>query len=176
MTIYLNHVGYTPGAAKTVLMGGMLETDFEVCEISNECENTAGNIHPSNLVVYRGELRRVTSDFGQYTRGDFSPLQTPGTYVIRAGREASNPFRIGSEVYNEAVEKICGYFKLQRCGDSQHGWNGPCHLDDGLRGDTRQRQDVTGGWHDACDLRKWVSATIYAMLGLAELEPFTSRS
>lgn len=53
MTIYHNHAGYTPLAAKTVLMGGILETAFEVCA------------YPDGPVVYRGELRRAASDFGQ---------------------------------------------------------------------------------------------------------------
>ncbi len=30
-------------------------------------------------------------------------------------------------------------------------------------------QDVTGGWHDACDLRKWVEAILFGMLGLGQL-------
>jgi hypothetical protein len=28
--------------------------------------------------------------------------------------------------------------------------------------------DVTGGWHDASDLRKWIGATIYGMIGLSK--------
>ena len=44
----------------------------------------------------------------------------------------------------------------------------PCHLDDGIRMDNGKHLDVTGGWHDASDLRKWVDATIYAMIGMAK--------
>ncbi len=161
MTIYVNHVGFLPQAAKTLLMGGLLETEYEVLDLV------------SAKVVLRGNLTHIGGDFVIYSKGDFSNLQTPGTYIIRAGAEVSLPFRIGLDVYDEAIDKICGYFRLQRCGDSTSGWNGPCHLDDGLRGDTRQYQQVTGGWHDACDLRKWVGATIFGMLGLARLEPFS---
>jgi hypothetical protein len=34
--------------------------------------------------------------------------------------------------------------------------------------DNGRHQDVSGGWHDASDLRKWVSATIYGMVGLGK--------
>jgi hypothetical protein len=34
--------------------------------------------------------------------------------------------------------------------------------------DNGKHQDVTGGWHDASDLRKWVEATIYGMIGLSK--------
>ena len=54
------------------------------------------------------------------------------------------------------------YFTAQRCGQT-------CHLDDGVRKDNGQLLDVTGGWHDACDLRRWVDATIYGMLGLSHV-------
>ena len=63
---------------------------------------------------------------------------------------------------------IVAYFSLQRCGPSTTGYLSPCHLDDGVRLDNGKHQDVTGGWHDASDLRKWVSATIYGMIGLVK--------
>ena len=37
--------------------------------------------------------------------------------------------------------------------------------------DNQERQDATGGWHEACDLRKWVDATLYVMLGLGAPGP-----
>lgn len=161
MTIFINHAGFTPQGFKRVLKGGSSESDYIV------------RTFPEGTIVFQGRTQRVSSDFGQYTLGDFSRLVTPGRYTVQAGEEESLPFQISSGVYDDAIAKIQGYFTLQRCGDTQAGWNGPCHLDDGLRGDTLAHQDVTGGWHDACDLRKWVSATIYGMLGLAHLHPFT---
>ena len=161
MTIYVNHVGFAPRAAKYCLLGGMRGGEFSVCD------------HNSGEVVFRGEFRPSFGDFGLYCVGDFSSLNRPGVYYLSAGLETSNPFRIGPKVYQDAVDKIQGYFQLQRCGDSETGWNGVCHHDDGIRGDTLEHQDVSGGWHDACDLRKWVSATVFGMLGLARTEPFT---
>ncbi len=44
-----------------------------------------------------------------------------------------------------------------------------CHLDDARRRDTGEHIDTTGGWHDAGDLRKWVSATVLNGIALMEL-------
>ena len=68
---------------------------------------------------------------------------------------------------------IVGYFALQRCGPSTTGYLTPCHCDDAVRLDNGKRQDTTGGWHDASDLRKWVGATIHGMIGLARVYELT---
>ena len=66
------------------------------------------------------------------------------------------------------MDLIVSYFSRQRCGSSTTGYLSPCHIDDGVRMDNGKHQDVTGGWHDASDLRKWVDATIYGMIGLSK--------
>ena len=66
------------------------------------------------------------------------------------------------------MDMIVSYFSLQRCGSSTTGYLSPCHIDDGVRMDNGKHQDVSGGWHDASDLRKWVDATIYGMIGLSK--------
>jgi len=71
-------------------------------------------------------------------------------------------------VYEQPMASIIDYFSKQRCGGSTTGYLTPCHLDDGVRMDNGKHQDVSGGWHDASDLRKWVGATVYAMLGIAK--------
>jgi len=164
MTLYVNHIGFSLDAAKFCLLGGPLETGFVVKEVKT------GN------VVYEGRLQRVQSDFGVYTGGVFSEVRKPGVYVVEAGREQSYLFRIGDDVYDETLQMMVEYFKLQRCGKTDVGWNSPCHTDDGLRGDTWTHKDVEGGWHDACDLRKWGSATIFGMLGLLRLKEVLSPS
>jgi hypothetical protein len=65
------------------------------------------------------------------------------------------------------MNNVLNYFSKQRCGASETGYLTPCHTDDGLRFDNGKHQDVSGGWHDASDLGKWVSATIYGVMGLA---------
>ncbi len=93
-------------------------------------------------------------------------FRKPGVFA-RIGAAQSEDFRIDEQAYTGAVGKSISYFSVQRCGDSKTGYHSPCHLDDGKRLDNGAEQDVVGGWHDACDLRKWVDATIYGMIGLS---------
>jgi hypothetical protein len=159
MTIYVNHLGYTLKAAKFFLMGGDLSTEFIVRD------------QKMNSTVQQGRLTQVKSDFGTYLVGDISSLRQVGIYFIEAGRERSQSFRINPNVYDDVLQKMVGYFTLQRCGNTNLGWRGSaCHTDDGIRGDNRNHQDVEGGWHDACDLRKWVAPTLIGLLGLARLK------
>lgn len=160
MTIYVNHLGFTPKASKYCLMGGDLTTDYFVRDQNK-----------NNNVVQQGRLMQVKGDFGTYTVAEFSSLRQPGTFYIEAGRERSQSFRVAPDIYEDVLQKLVGYFTLQRCGNTKSGWRGSaCHTDDGIRGDNKQHQDVEGGWHDACDLRKWVAPTLIGMLGLTRLK------
>ena len=150
-----NHVGYLPASTKTCLMRGTEKKYFEVVEIS------------SGAVAYTGTLFPRKGDFGIYATADFSTLEKEGRYYLRADTLRSFPFIISKNVYQEPINMVVGYFARQRCGASTTGYLSPCHADDGIRFDNGKHQDVTGGWHDASDLRKWVSATIYGMMGLA---------
>lgn len=60
-----------------------------------------------------------------------------------------------------------GYYHYQRCGVAVPNVHPACHLDDARRRDTGAHLDLAGGWHDAGDLRKWMSAT--QMNGIALL-------
>ena len=113
----------------------------------------------SGHVAYRDFLVSRQGDFGPYTTADFSKLEKEGRYYLRADTIRSFPFSISNAVYQPGINMIVSYFSHQRCGASTTGYLSPCHLDDGIRLDNGKHQDVTGGWHDASDLRKWVSAT-----------------
>jgi Glycosyl hydrolase family 9/Cellulase N-terminal ig-like domain len=150
-----NQIGYLPSSTKICLIRGTEKTDFEVVEIS------------SGRVAYSSTLIPRQGDFGTYATADFSMLVKEGRYYLRADTLRSFPFSISKNVYQPEMNMIVSYFSLQRCGASTTGYLSPCHIDDGIRFDNGKHQDVTGGWHDASDLRKWVSATIYAVMGLA---------
>ena len=155
--LLVNHVGYLPEAGKTVVVKGLTNSEFEVINSS------------SGQIVFEGAFKPAAGDFGDYSVGDFSAVQQTGTFYIKSDNVRSFPFRISPTVYRPAIDLIVGYFSKQRCGPSETGYMTPCHLDDGVRLDNGQHQDVTGGWHDASDLRKWVSATIYGMIGLSRV-------
>jgi hypothetical protein len=155
VTLLTNQVGYLPSSAKTCVLKTSASTPFEVIEII------------SGKSVYKGNLVPADGDFGMYAVADFSKLTKEGRYYLRADTVRSYPFSISKNVYQPEMNNVLNYFSKQRCGASTTGYLSPCHTDDGLRFDNGKHQDVSGGWHDASDLRKWVSATIYGVIGLA---------
>ncbi|HLF33084.1 MAG TPA: glycoside hydrolase family 9 protein, partial [Cyclobacteriaceae bacterium] len=161
--ILVNHVGYPPKAVKVFLVAGEKPAQFRVINTSN------------NKTVSRGLTQSKPGYFGNYTEGSFTEVATEGTYVIEVNKLRSTPFRIASNVYEDAIKKSVTYFSIQRCGPSTTGYAAPCHVDDGRRLDTgpgwtmKTYRDVSGGWHDAGDYRKWVAFTLYGMIGLSRV-------
>jgi hypothetical protein len=154
--ILINQAGYHPAAGKICVVKGETSAKFEV--INTETQE----------VVFTGDLQPASGDFGKYLTGDFTTVKQHGHYYIKSDTLRSWPFEISATVYQEPVNLIVHYFSRQRCGASSTGYLAPCHTDDGIRMDNGRHQDVSGGWHDASDLRKWVSATIYGMVGLGK--------
>lgn len=154
--VLVNHIGFTPQAAKFCLLRGTEEAQFEILDTGGKS-------------VSSGMLKPAGGDFPGYLVGEFTSFDRPGTYRVRCGGRLSEPFRIAPDIYQDALNLAVKYFSIQRCGPSKTGYNAPCHLDDGRRTDNGQHQDVTGGWHDAGDLRRWVTATIYGMIGLSKV-------
>ena len=156
LDLFINQAGYLPAATKTCVARGRMNSKFEVVSLEN------------GRVAFAGTFEPGPGDLGEYSVGDFSALAQEGHYYVRADTLRSYPFSISRSVYRAPIDLIVGYFSRQRCGSSETGYLSPCHLDDGVRIDNGRHQDVTGGWHDASDLRKWVGATIYGVIGLAK--------
>ncbi len=156
--ILVNHLGFTTKTAKFCMLKRDADVDFEIVNMADGKQ------------AYAGTMKTVTGDFGTYAVGAFSPLQTPGSYKVLAAGKESTVFAINDDVYKEAARAHVNYFTKQRCGNTTLGWRGePCHLDDGRRLDNGKHHDVSGGWHDAHDVRKWTRPTIYGMIGLYRL-------
>jgi len=154
--LMINQAGYVPVSIKTIVAKGSLKSNFDIIDLVTQ------------KIVYSGTLRPEHSDFGDYSVGDFSKVTTEGHYYIKSDTLRSYPFEISSSAYIPEIDLIVKYFSIQRCGSSTTGYMSPCHVDDGIRMDNGKHQDVSGGWHDASDLRKWVGATIYGMYGLSK--------
>lgn len=159
--IAVNQVGYPLGSSKQCVLEESEAKSFEVIRTD------------SLEVVLSAPLEKSRGDLGTFLVGDFSTVDEPGTYFIKAGESRSWPFRIAPDVYDDVIEMIVGYFALQRCGPSTTGYLAPCHCDDAVRLDNGRHQDTTGGWHDASDLRKWVGATIHGMIALSHVLELT---
>jgi hypothetical protein len=155
VTLLTNQVGYLPSSTKRCLLQTNAKTPFEIIDVT------------SGTVAFNGTLVPQDGDFGKYAVADFSILTKEGRYYLRADTVRSYPFSIAKNVYQPHMNDVLNYFSKQRCGPSTTGYLTPCHTDDGLRFDNGKHQDVSGGWHDASDLRKWVSATIYGVVALA---------
>ena len=156
--VMINQAGYLPDATKYCMLAGKASCEFEVINVE------------SNETVYRGTMTHSgRKDIGYYVTGDFTTVRQPGTYYIRSGEVRSFPFHISKSVYDEPMQLALSYFSKQRCGNSTTGFMTPCHVDDGIRLDNNKHQDVSGGWHDASDVRKWVDATIYGMVGILRM-------
>lgn len=161
VSLLINQIGYMPEADKLCVTKGNVARAFEVIELETQ------------KVMYTGILKPKPGDFGKYLTGKFSTLKQEGHYYIKSDTLRSYPFEISKTIYQSPMDLIVHYFSKQRCGPSTTGFLSPCHIDDGIRLDNGMHQDVFGGWHDASDLRKWVGATIYGMIGLAKTYELT---
>lgn len=112
---------------------------------------------------------------------DFSPVTTPGSYVIRNSTtgETSAPFEIDDSVYRQALITATRMFFYQRSGFAkQPPYADPRWTDDaaflGPNQDTEAHfvndktnealvRDLRGGWFDAGDTNKYVTFAIQAV-------------
>lgn len=160
--IVLNHLGFLPNAQKKVLFrltGGARPAEFLLRELG----------YPPKPIRLTRRLEPVKSDFGDFLEGEFTDIQREGRFQITIEDRFSAPFAIGWEVWRRTLPKAAGYFRYQRCGTAVPGVHPVCHLDDARRRDNGQHVDVTGGWHDAGDLRKTMGTTMLNGLGLLHL-------
>ncbi len=153
--ILVNHVGFTPTGSKFCLVSPAEAGPFSLV-------NTT-----SGKTAFKGDVQILKGDHGTYAVGDFSTECPAGVFRIVVGGAESETFTLHPQIYTPAIGKCIAYFAKQRCGNSQTGHHAPCHTDDGRRQDNGKQHDVSGGWHDACDLRKWVNATVYGVIGLS---------
>jgi hypothetical protein len=160
--IALNHLGFTPNARKIVIFRGLPEEgppQFSVRELGGYPKAIRANL----------PLKRITTDTLDCLVGEFTSLDREGMYQVSVGGELSVPFFIRPDVWRRTLPKAVGYYRYQRCGVAVPGVHALCHMDDARRRDNGQRVDTTGGWHDAGDLRKWMTATLLNGVALLHL-------
>ncbi|OGJ87555.1 MAG: hypothetical protein A2268_03895 [Candidatus Raymondbacteria bacterium RifOxyA12_full_50_37] len=163
--IALNHLGFLPKSKKPVL--------FRLPDIAPPAEfllsdmaEPEPNTPPFKLA---GPLKAVDCDFGPCLAGDFSGLERPGMYQITIGDLLSVPFFIRHDLWKRTLPEAFKYYYQQRCGVAVPNVHPVCHLDDGRRRDNGAHIDVTGGWHDAGDLRKWMSTALHSGMAIMRM-------
>ena len=155
--IAFSHAGYSPGTTKTALASGLAAHDFSLID------------EATDKAAYTGPVRNSKTSLGTFQVLDFSAVQRPGTYFLRAGDVATRPFRIGTDVWRDSIWKVLNFMYSERCGTVIPGIHDVCHQDAyTVHGD--RRIVVNGGYHDAGD----TSATgntpsmAYALFTLAD--------
>lgn len=154
--ILVNHVGFVPHGAKYCVVLNPPAKEFAVQKWGTG-------------PVLRGQLKHVDSELGDGWVGDFSSVQDEGVYAIQCGALQSRTVIISRDAVDPSLRVLFNYFPTQRCGNSLTGWHAPCHLDDARRVDTGEHVDLAGGWHQSCDLRKWMFGTPFGLVGLSQL-------
>ncbi len=140
------------------------------------CDNKTGSdeftvtlIHGEQVehtVVYTGKMTAERDEYGEeYQVGDFSAVTDDGDYYISAGGYQSRQFVIYVRAYDNCLRTLLEYYTWQRCGHAL-GWNGKCHLDDGYIKETGEHVDLSGGYHQSCDLRKSPGGVSIGVLGM----------
>ena len=161
--IVLSQVGFLPKSRKKVIYrvasGETPPESFTLRDIGGP---------PKPFSITR-PLVKASGDFPNCLTGDFSDLEREAFYQITAGKERCAPFFVRSDAWLRTLPKAVSYHYAQRCGVAVPNVHPACHLDDARRRDTGEHIDVTGGWHDAGDLRKWMDATMLAGFGLLRL-------
>ncbi len=167
-SIRINSLGYLTDGSKVATI------------VLDSCSTFYIKAFNSNKKVYEGVLSGPIKqgDVGQSAYiADFSGFTKEGKYYIEIpGMGTSKPFRIGTDVYNEAFKTSFRAFYLLRCGTRVEGVyaadtfkHEACHMEDGwmtYTGFGDVKKDGTGGWHDAGDYGKY---TVNAGITIANL-------
>lgn len=145
--ILVNQLGYMTTSSKMAFFKGE-----EIPEVFYVIDAESGkNVYTGTL-----ENKGYNQELDEYNSyGDFTALQTSGTYYIEApvlGR--SYTFFIGDQVYDEVFKEACKQYYYNRCGMTLTeeyagtGAHNACHTGKTvLQEDISISIDVTGGWH-----------------------------
>lgn len=155
--IRVNHRGFLPKGQKRFILteNNIGNDEFSVFLIDNVQE----------IKVFEGKLLSDKEDDKLIYWGDFSDVEKAGDYFIEAGGIRSRQFVIYDGAYDICNRIMLEYFTYQRCGHPL-GWNGTCHKDDGYIKETGEHIDLSGGYHQSCDLRKSPGGVSIGVLGM----------
>ncbi|MCJ7446979.1 MAG: glycoside hydrolase family 9 protein [Bacteroidales bacterium] len=173
--IHVSQIGYHPAQQKTAFV----ELDRNDPERENVELVWIGTDGKQQTVVSQkpeewGRFLRYN-----YLKLDFSSVKNPGMYLVKYGKQQSQPFRIAADVFERNVwQPTLEYFlPVQMChmrvNEKYRVWHGLCHMDDALMaqvnynhfdgyiqgGSTLTKYKPgehvpglnIGGWHDAGD-------------------------
>lgn len=155
--IAFSHSGYMTGSSKSALASGLEAGKFSLVDAS------------TGATVLTKPWEQRQTPLGSYRVLDFTEVQKPGRYQLRAGSVTTQPFRIGDDAWRESVLKALNFLYSERCGTVISDIHGICHQDAYTTHNGR-RIIVNGGYHDAGDLTATgnTPGIGYALFELAE--------
>ncbi|MCH5324557.1 MAG: glycoside hydrolase family 9 protein [Eubacterium sp.] len=154
--IFVNQSGYLPHGRKRAV----IKVPCEKFNIENEY----------GTVVYSGETVHFGKDEcsgDDIYFADFSDLCSEGRYTVVTERgERSLEFSIGDNIYAPVFDKLVKAYYYLRCGSelcAEHAGQfarPSCHNSSAIEygSDGTTKYDVSGGWHDAGDYGRYVTA------------------
>lgn len=161
--IFIDQAGYLPEMEKVAVIN--TEADrFDVVSSSGEVCFSGAPVR-AGLDVKAGE---------EVWTADFSELRKAGRYYIQLPNgERSYCFDIREDVYKDCLDDVTKAFYYLRCGcglEEKHAGvfrHGRCHTGKALVwDDINISAEVTGGWHDAGDYGRYVTAGACALAHL----------
>jgi len=167
--VYINHIGFLCEAKKSFVVDNCPANRFEIQDMNLVESETLGQFE-NWKTVFEGELVETQTDMGKYLIGDFSDFRNPGIYRIMIPEvdARSYQFMISDGAFSAIPRMFLDFVHNWRSGDFENEFRGPTHLDDGIRSDTEEQLDVSGGWYDAGDLRKWMTTANMPALGFLD--------
>ncbi|MDL2305569.1 glycoside hydrolase family 9 protein [Bacteroides sp. OttesenSCG-928-D19] len=150
--------GYESEGTKTAVVHAGIEKgqSFRLVNIVND------------RVEYEGEVRHEETTIGKFGVIDFSSFTQPGEYKLSVGELHTQPFSIGTEIWENSLWRTLNFIFCQRCGYAVPGVHSTCHVDLCSRHDGRSIS-YAGGWHDAGDLSQQTLQTGDVTFALLEM-------
>nr|MBI1230004.1 glycoside hydrolase family 9 [Cytophagales bacterium] len=171
--IRINQVGYHPTETKVAVAFSKKPIRERILVVETASNEVKMALSPTRVKT------RDWGVFPNYVTIDFSEVQTPGNYFLKAKRSGtiSTVFRIAENTYSQTQETLLAFMRQQRCGYNPT-LDMVCHAKDGRShyGPVPDSTyfDLSGGWHDAGDQLKYLITSSYAtahMLLSFELYP-----
>ncbi|MCR4690899.1 MAG: glycoside hydrolase family 9 protein [Lachnospiraceae bacterium] len=162
--IAINQIGYLPFSKKEVTFSG--DAIAETFELYDSAHNEM------IASFFQTKPMQDRSTGRMCSRGDFSGICKHGRFKIVAGGVESCEFEISDLVYDQIFQESVYMLHLQRCGcelkyeeagDFAHKI---CHHEPAQIYGTKDRIDVSGGWHDAGDYGRYIVPAAKAVADL----------
>lgn len=160
--IYINQSGYLPRDRKRAVMTFPADS-FRIVSESGE-------------VCFEGKTEYFGFDEcsgDEITSADFSALDKAGKYRIEAGGVSSVMFGISPDCRRKALDSVSKAYYYFRCGCeltpeyAGKFTHGKCHCGNAVLWSSRRTKlEVNGGWHDAGDYGRYVTAAACALAHL----------